>query len=134
VWFEERVATEEVAFELDVFLLQKEPAASLKAGVPLEPEPEPGPYPVPEAGPAPETGAAPGTIPAVTGETKTLRLVGTVPPEVWNRLGTKILPKLRSGSDLKVGVVFAVTVSAASADSLASELRQIVNNSGWPTY
>src|SRR5207245_1886238 len=28
----------------------------------------------------------------------------SVPPEVWNRLGTKILPKLRSGSDLKIGL------------------------------
>ena len=29
----------------------------------------------------------------------------SVPPEVWNRLGTKILPKLLSGSDLKIGLM-----------------------------
>jgi len=37
--------------------------------------------------------------------------IGAVPPEVWNRLGTKILPKLRSGSDLKVVIEFSVTVN-----------------------
>jgi hypothetical protein len=43
---------------------------------------------------------------------------------------TKILPKLRSGSDLKVAVEFSVTVSAASADNLTSELRQILEELG----
>jgi hypothetical protein len=53
-----------------------------------------------------------------------------LPPEVWNRLGTKILPKLRSGTDLKVGVEFSVTVNAASAGGLESELRQILQELG----
>jgi hypothetical protein len=52
--------------------------------------------------------------------------VGTVPPEIWNRLGTKILPKLRSDSDLKIGLDFTVTVSAISANNLVTELRQIL--------
>jgi hypothetical protein len=56
--------------------------------------------------------------------------VGTVPPEVWNRLGTKILPKLRSGSDLKIELEFAVTVSADAANGLATELRQILQELG----
>lgn len=59
-----------------------------------------------------------------------LRLVGTVPPEVWNRLGTKILPKLRSGSGLKVGVYFSVTVGSDVARSLESDLRQILDDLG----
>ncbi|MEK7372811.1 MAG: hypothetical protein AAB265_15280, partial [candidate division NC10 bacterium] len=54
----------------------------------------------------------------------------TVPPEVWNRLGTKILPKLRSGSELRVGVDFSVTVKADGAGSLVSELRQILQELG----
>jgi len=58
--------------------------------------------------------AEPGPEP--TGSTRMLRLVGSVPPEMWNRLGTKILPKLRSGSELKIGLEFAVTVSADSAE------------------
>ena len=54
--------------------------------------------------------------------------MGTVPPEVWNRLGTKVLPKLRSGSDLKIGVDFSVIVKADLAGSLASDLRQILDD------
>jgi hypothetical protein len=56
----------------------------------------------------------PGPGPEPTGPTRVLRLVGTVPPEVWNRLGTKILPKFRSSSDLKIGLEFSVTVPGDS--------------------
>lgn len=63
--------------------------------------------------------------------TKTIRLVGSIPPEVWNRLGTKVLPKLRSeGTDVKVGIELSVTVKTAVAGSLASEFRQILNDLG----
>jgi len=53
---------------------------------------------------------------------------GDVPPEIWNRLGTKLLPKLRSGAELSVGVNFAVTVETGAADSLVSDLRQILDD------
>jgi hypothetical protein len=68
--------------------------------------------------------------PAPGAQTRTLRLVGTVPPEIWNRLGTKIIPKLKSGSDLKIGVDFSVTVNAESARGLESDLRQIIDDLG----
>lgn len=129
VWFKEIVATDEVAFEADVFLLRKERAEAFKAGTTETvpgPTPRPGPATDTETEPDPAMGIEP--VPGV--ETRTLRLVGTVPPEVWNRLGTKILPKLRSGADLKVGVDFSVTVNAAVAESLASDLRQIVKELG----
>lgn len=42
----------------------------------------------------------------------------------------KILPKLRSGSDLKVDVDFSVTVASDSVDQLAAELRQILEELG----
>jgi hypothetical protein len=56
--------------------------------------------------------------------------VGTVPPEVWNRLGTKILPKLRTGSDLTIGLEFTVTIKAESAGHLVTELRQNLQELG----
>jgi hypothetical protein len=56
--------------------------------------------------------------------------MGNVPPEVWNRLGTKILPKLRSGSELKIGLEFSVTVPGDSANGFAAELRQILQELG----
>ena len=111
-------------------MLTKAKAQALKAGV--QPEPAPGPQQVPGPGPAPGPApeAEPGLPPAPGVQTRTIRLVGTVPPEVWNRLGTKVLPKLRSGSDLKVGVDFSATVNNDVAGSLASDLRQILDDLG----
>jgi hypothetical protein len=128
VWFEELVAPDEVAFDAGVFLLRKDSAKALQTGAP--PEPVPGPQPGPEPMPLPEPSPAPGPAPAPGASTKTLRLVGTVPPEVWNRLGTKVLPKLRAGSDLRLGLEFTVTVKADTAGSLAAELQQILQELG----
>ena len=60
----------------------------------------------------------------------TLRLAGTVPSEVWNRLGTRILPKLRSGDDLCVGIEFSVSVSSQFARNMETELKQILDDLG----
>jgi hypothetical protein len=130
VWFEELVAPDEVAFDAGVFLLRKDSAKALKTGAPAEPVPGPSSQPGPGPIAAPEPGPARGPEPAPGASTKTLRLVGTVPPEIWNRLGTKILPKLRSGSDLRIGLEFTVTVKADAAGSLAAELQEILRELG----
>jgi hypothetical protein len=54
----------------------------------------------------------------------------TVPPEVWNRLGTRVIPKLKSGAGLTVGVEFTVSLNADLVVSTAAELRQILNDLG----
>lgn len=61
---------------------------------------------------------------------RTLRLVGTIPPELWNRLGTKVLPKLKAGSKLQIGMNFKVSVKADAASSIKSELNQILDDLG----
>jgi hypothetical protein len=113
-----------------LFLLKKVAAEALEAGAPHESVPLPSAEPVPGPISPPQPGPAPGPEPEPGVQTRTLRLRGTVPPEVWNRLGTKILPKLRSGSDLKIGLDFSVTVKADGASSLASELRQVLQELG----
>jgi hypothetical protein len=130
VWYQEPLAPDEVAFESGVFLLKKARAQAFKRGASPIPEPSSKPGTVPSAppGPLPESQPGPGPKPAPVPESRTLRIVGTVPPELWNRLGTRVLPKLRSGSDLKVGVDFTVTVSSDIARSIASELRQILED------
>ena len=131
VWFAEHVDSDDVSFDSDVFLLQRQFAEKLKAGEPTEPEEPEGEtvtHTGGEGGSSSETyGGA--TTTAVT-ETRTLHLAGSVPPETWNRLGTRIIPKLRSGEDLKVGVDFSVTVNEGAADALAAELKQILQDLG----
>jgi hypothetical protein len=129
LWFGELIAPDEVAFEPDVYLLTKSKAELLRSGkapvvqpsgttVSVEPRGEP-PRLI-ETKPTPVSGQA----------TTTLRITGSIPPELWNRLGTKLIPKLRSGDDLKVGVDFSVTVSAEVARNLELELRQAVQDLG----
>lgn len=130
IWFEQLVDAAEVAFESGVFLLRKSTAQALKAGVPSTPVPAPVPVPGAPLTPSPGPTAAPGSGPSATAATRTLRLTGNVPPEIWNRLGTKILPKLRTSSNLKIGLDFSVTVADDVASTLAGELRQIIQELG----
>ena len=127
LWYEEPVAAEEVAFEENVFLVTKAKAKELKAAPedsPQTPEPAPSPEPAPQ--PEPEPG--PNPAPSPDNQKTTLRLTGTVPPEVWNRLGTKLLPKLRSGEDLSVGIEFTVSVRSQFAQNMETELRQVLDD------
>jgi hypothetical protein len=136
VWFGEWVTADEVAFEPGVFLLAKTKAQALKTGQVVQlPDAMPGrgspPLAPTAVGPQPVPAVGGGTAPPARGqETKTLRLVGSIPPEVWNRLGTKLLPKLRTGAGLKVGVEFTVTVAAPATAHLEQELRQVIDDLG----
>ena len=132
VLFEESIDPADVTFEPDVFLLLKSVARSLKAA----PEPVPGggagptptPEPEPVPGQEPEPQPEPEPVPGAT--TRTFRICGDIPPEVWNRLGTKVLPKLRSGSKLKIGIEFSVTVESGVAQSFQTDLKQILDDLG----
>ena len=126
LWYAEPIRTEEVAFEADVFLLTKAKSEELKATPGDTPQPQPGRAPSPAPKPEPE----PDPKPSPATQKTTLHLTGTVPPEVWNRLGTKILPKLRSGDDLSVGIEFSVSVSAQFARNMETELKQILHDLG----
>ena len=121
LWFVEPIGQEEVAFESSVFLLTKAKAKELK--VPPKQPPLPPPEPPPPVIP-------PEPVPPAAASKTMLRLSGTVPPEVWNRLGTKVLPKLRSGDDLSVGIDFSVCVGSNLAQNIETELRQILNDLG----
>ena len=128
LWYAEPVRLEEVEFEANVFLLTKAKAEALQTKPVEPPQLEPAPSPGPEPAPEPEPG--PGSKPSPSTQKTTLRLAGTVPPEVWNRLGTKMLPKLRSGDDLSVGIEFSVSVGAQFAHAMEADLQQILDDLG----
>ncbi|MGQ9795932.1 DUF499 domain-containing protein [Desulfosoma sp.] len=133
VWFQEPVTADEVAFESGVFLLTRARAQALKAGLSVPqtqtgaPEPAPGPEPVPPMpGPQTEPWPEPGPGPVA----KTFRIHGDIPSEIWNHLGNKILPKLRGGSELKIGIEFSVTVETGVAQRFLADLKQILDDLG----
>jgi hypothetical protein len=129
LWFREQVGTEEARFDADIYLVRKDVASTLKAPVQVGTETGTGTETGIESGTetGPGTGAAAGSGTGAGAATQQmLRLSGEVPPEVWNRLGTRIIPKLRSGSQLRIGVDFAVTVDSERAPGLAAELRSLL--------
>ena len=128
LWYAEEIPQEEVAFESGVYLLTKAKAEALKT--PPGDSGQPEPSPTPDPGPKPEPGPEPGPEPPPSAQKTTLRLSGAVPPELWNRLGIKVLPKLRSGDDLRVNVDFSVSVNAQFAQHMQIELEQILDDLG----
>ncbi len=129
VWFKENIAPDEVQFEPGLFLLWKSKAEALKQGTPVPPvQPETPPTPPPQKPTEidfvpPPVGPSPTPPPQAQ---KTLRVVGTVPTEIWNRLGTKLIPKLRSSGELQVTVELSVTVNADLEPNLRKELQQLL--------
>ena len=49
---------------------------------------------------------------------------------MWNRFGTKILPKLRIGSDLQVSIEFSVKVEGEAAGGFEGEIKRILEDLG----
>ena len=115
------------------------PDPSPEPGVGLAPEPGVGSAPEPGTEPAPAPGlgvtagqdSEPGSAPpSSAAAARTIRVSGDVPPEVWNRLGRTLLPKLRSGTELTLGVEFSATVEGDRADGLVADLKQILADLG----
>jgi hypothetical protein len=133
IWFSEPLPPEEISFDAQMFLLRKERAQGLKGlvGIPRPGEPLPVTPPSPrlEVGPSTVgTGAPAGPTAEPAAVSCVLRVSGNVPPELWNRLGNRLLPKLRQGQHLTLGVDFAIEVSAADAAHLQAELRQALSD------
>jgi hypothetical protein len=125
VWFRESVQPEEVTFDSNVFLLKREKAEAL-AATPLA---------------AGEPGIEPQVVTTVVIDgakvdgteaegVLIIRLSGEVPPEQWNRLGTKLIPKLRATNGLRVEIMLSGSASATIARALVSDLTQIVAELG----
>ena len=127
IWFQELVSPDEITFDGSVFLLTKAKAKALKKA---EVSPPPGGEepPTPTITPPEEEEQPGGEV--VTAKSKILRITGNVPPEIWNRIGTKLLPKLKSGQDFKVEIGFSVTVDPATASHLKTEVDQILQDLG----
>lgn len=135
LWFEQPVDAAEVTFDAQVFLLTKARAKALlqkPASAPngAAPAVEPGkpaqPVPtVPSPGVAPSDSGKP--APAAPSRV-IIRLSGTVSPEVWNRIGIKLLPRLRNSQQLRLGIDFYCEAESADAATLKAELQQALGD------
>ena len=129
LWYRGPVGADEVTFDAAVFLLTRAAAERFRErDAPLQPDTPPAsridPSSRPATPPKPEVASA-----STDAEPKTtLRLAGRVPSEVWNRLGTRILPKLRAGDGLSVGVEFSVRLDTRLARIVEANLHRILDD------
>ncbi|MDA8161932.1 MAG: DUF499 domain-containing protein [Desulfobacteraceae bacterium] len=130
LWYHEMLAPDEVSFESGVFLLTKEKAKALKEIPETQKPTEVEPAPVYQPGTTDQLVSEPATETPTIVNVSTIHLSGEIPPELWNRFGTKILPKLRSGADLQVGINFKITLSDGQSKNIKAELKQILDDLG----
>jgi hypothetical protein len=133
VYFQEAINPEDVAFESGVLLLKKQTAAALSrspgSAEPARPPVIEPPGPQPGGGTTEPLVGPPVELPPTASLTR-LRVSGMVPAEQWNRLGTKILPKLRAGKDLKIEVAFSIDLESKAMGEIRSDLRQVLDDLG----
>ena len=99
---------------------------------PIQPEGDPGKAGSRTPGPGQEPESAADSVPPTPEPVakKSVRIEGSIPPESWNRIGTRLLPKLRAGAvnDLKVSVAFELTAHGSGSDALLADLRQVLDD------
>lgn len=132
IWYRDVISIDEVAFESGVVLLKGRKAESIQRGEESKAEPKeqspqlPAVADPPKDLPETTTGKQTATSP----QTVTLHVAGTVPPELWNRLGTRLLPKLRTGDGLRIHIDMEVEVSTDLDSSLRTDLKQAISDLG----
>ena len=95
-------------------------AAPLSAPEPQPASPVFGPL-LPEPLPPDDGGAEASTI---------ISIAGTVPPEQWNRLGTRLIPKMRAAGTVTATISLEIEVDRAKSAAVSTELRQIIDEIG----
>jgi hypothetical protein len=53
---------------------------------------------------------------------------GDVPPEQWNRLGTRLIPRLRTSGALSASIALACDVEASAVAAVMAELEQTLQD------
>jgi Protein of unknown function (DUF499) len=132
-WFNETVPAEEIEFGYDAFVIRKDRAKTLRekaaaaaaaeAPTPLPSAPQPGGFTLVSPEPELPNGSTTG-MPAA--RKMILRVKGPLAPELWNRFGSKIVPKLRSGENLQTRVELTAEVTSELVAGLESEVRQLL--------
>ena len=130
LWHRETVHPDEVTFDHGLFLLTKAKAEELRVGAGDD---SGGGEEGGGKGGGGETGGGGksdegGTAIPLLPQTTRLRIAGTVPPNVWNRMGTSLIPKLKDAEDLNLKIDITVSVDSDRSSHVENELRQTLND------
>ena len=128
-WFNQLVAPAEVTFDADVYLLKPAVAAALRA----PPGASPG-EPVRDSAPSPLQPIAPPSDRTTPDTTRSgpvrITIHGDVPPEQWNRLGTKLIPRLRAAGRVAASITLCCEIETAATTELTAELERTLQDLG----
>jgi hypothetical protein len=135
IWFEEKIDSMEISFEPDVFLLLKAKVQSIKKPEQKQEPVLPAqdhlikdtslfPQPFAKDTPSLETPVVP--VPSE----KIIQITGKIPPDSWNHIGTKVIPKIRVGNNIQINVAISFSVDNKLAQSTVSELEQAIDDIG----
>src|SRR5439155_733745 len=123
VWFKEPVRQEEITFDASTFLMTRDRATALT---------QPGQTPLPPIVVEGKQTAEPVVWPGQQPTTAfiTLRIHGPLRPELWNRLGVKVLPKLIDTQRLDLRFDATVQVQTDQGSHLVQDIRQALAELG----
>lgn len=125
VWLNEEVAPEEIVFDANTSLLMPETALALKTGGPHDQAKSETELEVAIGAPENET-----PIEHENQERTSVTIKGDIPPEMWNRIGTKIIPKVKQASELRVSLEITLDMKRNEALALKKELEQLLVEMG----
>jgi hypothetical protein len=108
-----------VSFDTGIYLLKKDKAKALSVGssvaeipaIPTRPKPE-------------EIASEEGELLPIEAGAKTIVLTGVIPPELWNKVGIRLIPKLRAGAQPTLGVNFVLELDSPKAENLVRDIQQ----------
>jgi hypothetical protein len=126
VWFREDIDPVEIAFEADIYLLTRAVSEKLKSPETPILEPE---LTLPQTRTPPEERSGLVEAPTPNGPAL-IRVTGNIPAEQWNRLGTRLIPKMRAAGTLTAAVRLETEVDRARAAALSAELQQVIDEIG----
>jgi len=132
IWFKEELRQDEISFDSDVYLLLPAVAKELSANA-AQPkvivdslQPQTPQLSGEVKGPLFPPPTEDTTLPTPSKRNVTVR--GEIPTEVWNRLGRTLIPKLKMGGYLSVGLNISVEVEADTVQGFQMELIQILQD------
>ncbi|HXZ87674.1 MAG TPA: hypothetical protein VEF07_03820 [Candidatus Binataceae bacterium] len=67
------------------------------------------------------------SVTAATG-TKSILLTEVIPPQLWNKVGIRLIPKLRSNLQPTLGANFILEIDSAKAANLIREIQQALGD------
>jgi hypothetical protein len=134
VWFREPISPDEVSFDAGVYLLRRERAEALRTGATksFTLESESTEASTTAGGTDTGTRATTDRVEAGAGaEAHILTLTGAIPPELWNKVGIRLIPKLRSADgEPYLGVNFELQLKGNQVVHLLRELQQTIIDLG----